>query len=129
MDTAGTPNGIYPTDYAVYLVNANQAFVMSNDKHSTYLLLAGTAQLQTGSFMDYAMPRADDMPHFGFSYNEILCTTNPLGIKGCGEAGTVGAAPAVMNAVLDALWEKGVRHVDMPMTPLRVWETVRAAAE
>jgi aerobic carbon-monoxide dehydrogenase large subunit len=87
----------------------------------------GTAQLQTGSFMDYTMPRADDMPHFGFSYNEILCTTNPLGIKGCGEAGTVGAAPAVMNAVLDALWEKGVRAVDMPMTPMRVWETLRTA--
>ncbi len=87
----------------------------------------GTAQLQTGSFMDYAMPRADDMPHFGFSYNEILCTTNPLGIKGCGEAGTVGAAPAVMNAILDALWEKGVRAVDMPMTPMRVWETLRQA--
>jgi carbon-monoxide dehydrogenase large subunit len=87
----------------------------------------GTAQLQTGSFMDYTMPRADDMPHFGFSYNEILCTTNPLGIKGCGEAGTVGAAPAVMNAVLDALWERGVRAVDMPMTPVRVWETLRAA--
>jgi len=87
----------------------------------------GTAQLQTGSFMDYAMPRADDLPHFGFSYNEILCTTNPLGIKGCGEAGTVGAAPAVMNAVLDALWEKGVRAVDMPITPMRVWETLRAA--
>jgi carbon-monoxide dehydrogenase large subunit len=86
----------------------------------------GTAQLLSGSFMDYTMPRADDLPSFGFSYNEILCTTNPLGIKGCGEAGTVGAAPAVMNAVLDALWDKGVRAVDMPMTALRVWETLRA---
>jgi carbon-monoxide dehydrogenase large subunit len=88
---------------------------------------AGSAQLQSGSFMDYAMPRADDMPDFDFSFNEILCTTNPLGIKGCGEAGTVGAAPAVMNAVLDALWDRGVRHVDMPMTALRVWEALRAA--
>jgi carbon-monoxide dehydrogenase large subunit len=87
----------------------------------------GTAQLLSGSFMDYAMPRADDLPSFGFSYNEILCTTNPLGIKGCGEAGTIGAAPAVMNAILDALWDKGVRAVDMPMTPLRVWETLRKA--
>ena len=87
----------------------------------------GTAQLQSGSFMDYAMPRADDLPAFGFTYNEILCTTNPLGIKGCGEAGTVGAAPEVMNAVLDALWDKGVRAVDMPMTALRVWETLQAA--
>jgi carbon-monoxide dehydrogenase large subunit len=86
----------------------------------------GTAQLLSGSFMDYAMPRADDFPNFGFSYNEILCTTNPLGIKGCGEAGTVGAAPAVMNAVLDALWERGVRQVDMPMTAVKVWEALRA---
>jgi carbon-monoxide dehydrogenase large subunit len=88
----------------------------------------GTAQLLSGSFMDYTMPRADDLPSFRFSYNEILCTTNPLGIKGCGEAGTVGAAPAIMNAVLDAMWDKGVRAVDMPMTALRAWETLRAAA-
>ncbi len=87
----------------------------------------GTAQLITGSFMDYAMPRADDLPSFGFSYNEILCTTNPLGIKGCGEAGTIGAAPSVMNAILDALWDKGVRQIDMPMTPIRVWEALRQA--
>jgi carbon-monoxide dehydrogenase large subunit len=86
-----------------------------------------SAQLLSGSFMDYAMPRADDMPMIGFSYNEIPCTTNPLGIKGCGEAGTVGAAPAVMNAVLDALWDRGVRHIDMPMTPIRVWEALQAA--
>ncbi|MBV8170238.1 MAG: xanthine dehydrogenase family protein, partial [Alphaproteobacteria bacterium] len=85
---------------------------------------ADSGQLLAGSFMDYTMPRADDLPSFGFAYNEIRCTTNPLGIKGCGEAGTVGAAPAVMNAVLDALWERGVRQVDMPMTALRVWETL-----
>jgi carbon-monoxide dehydrogenase large subunit len=89
---------------------------------------AGTAQLLSGSFMDYTMPRADDLPLFGLSFNEVRCTTNPLGIKGCGEAGTVGAAPAVMNAVLDALWERGVRQVDMPMTALRVWETLQAVA-
>src|SRR5579883_804547 len=83
---------------------------------------AGSGQLLSGSFMDYCMPRADDLPNYGFAYNEILCTTNPLGIKGCGEAGTIGAAPAVMNALLDALWDRGVRHVDMPMTPLRLWE-------
>jgi len=87
----------------------------------------GTAQLLSGSFMDYCMPRADDLPNYGFAYNEIPCTTNPLGIKGCGEAGTVGAAPAVMNAVLDALWERGVRQVDMPMTALRVWEALQGA--
>ncbi|HLG88223.1 MAG TPA: xanthine dehydrogenase family protein molybdopterin-binding subunit [Alphaproteobacteria bacterium] len=82
----------------------------------------GTAQLLTGSFLDYCMPRADDVPSMGFAHNEVLCTTNPLGIKGCGEAGTIGAAPAVMNAILDAVWDRGIRHVDMPMSPLRVWQ-------
>ena len=88
----------------------------------------GSAQLVTGSFMDYCMPRADDLPNYGVAYNEIPCTTNPLGIKGCGEAGTIGAAPAVMNAILDALWDKGVRRVDMPMTPLKLWEILSRAA-
>ena len=87
----------------------------------------GTAQLISGSFMDYCMPRADDFPPFSFAYNEVLCTTNPLGVKGCGEAGTIGACPAVINAVLDALWAKGVRRADMPMTALRVWEALQAA--
>ncbi|HIF11401.1 MAG TPA: xanthine dehydrogenase family protein molybdopterin-binding subunit, partial [Sneathiellales bacterium] len=62
-----------------------------------------SGQLVTGSFMDYTMPRADDFPSFGLSFNEILCTTNPMGIKGAGEAGTVGALGCTMNAIVDAL--------------------------
>jgi len=86
------------------------------------------AQLISGSFMDYAMPRADDMPSFEFSNIEVPCDNNPFGIKGCGEAGTVGAAPAVMNAVVDALSGLGVRHIDMPATPERVWRAMNAAS-
>ena len=83
-------------------------------------------QLLTGSFMDYCMPRADDVPQIDFSYNEVPCSRNPLGVKGAGEAGAIGAPPAVINAVVDALSERGVRHVDMPATPERLW---RAANE
>jgi carbon-monoxide dehydrogenase large subunit len=81
-----------------------------------------TGQLLTASFSDYAMPRADDMPDIDFAYEEIPCKTNDLGAKGCGEAGTVGALPAVMSAIADAL---GVVHFDMPATPERVWRALR----
>ena len=84
-------------------------------------------QLLTGSFMDYTMPRADDVPSIGFSTIEVPSKTNPLGVKGCGEAGTTGAVPAVMNAVLDALAQVGVKHLDMPATPLRVWQAIQEA--
>jgi carbon-monoxide dehydrogenase large subunit len=89
-------------------------------------------QLLTGSFMDYAMPRADDVPFMAFETELVPSTANEIGMKGCGEAGTVGALAAVTNAALDAVWEAGVRHVDMPLTPLRVWgwlQAVRRAAE
>ena len=82
-------------------------------------------QLLTASFMDYAMPRATDMPWIDFSTEAVPSTANPMGMKGCGEAGTVGALAAVSNAVLDAVWEAGVRQVDMPFTPARVWEMLR----
>ncbi|MBL4629530.1 MAG: xanthine dehydrogenase family protein molybdopterin-binding subunit [Roseicyclus sp.] len=88
-------------------------------------------QLLTASFMDYAMPRADDMPMIDFHTEEVPSTANPLGMKGCGEAGTVGALGAVANAVQDALWPLGLRQVDMPFTPSRVWmmlEEARALA-
>ncbi|HYM30693.1 MAG TPA: xanthine dehydrogenase family protein molybdopterin-binding subunit [Candidatus Cybelea sp.] len=85
-----------------------------------------SGQLLTGSFMDYCMPRADDLPAFRFQLNEVPCTTNPLGVKGAGEAGSVGAAPAVINALVDALKEFGVTNVDMPATPERVWRAVHA---
>ena len=86
-------------------------------------------QLVTGSFMDYAMPRADIIPHIDFRWNVIPCTTNPLGIKGAGEAGSIGAPPAVINAIIDALAHLGVSHIDMPATPLNVWNTIRAHSQ
>ncbi len=85
-----------------------------------------TAQLVTGSFMDYWMPRADDMPSFDVSYNEIPSTSNALGVKGAGEAGTVGAPAAFINAVIDALKPYGVETVDMPVTPMKLWTIVQA---
>src|SRR6266850_585089 len=86
-----------------------------------------TAQLLAGSFMDYAMPRADDMPFFEVDSHEVVTEVNPLGAKGVGEAGTVGALPALVNAVNDALAPLGVRHLDMPLTPERVWSAIRGA--
>ncbi len=85
-------------------------------------------QLLTASFMDYAMPRADDMPWVAFSTEPVPSTANLMGMKGCGEAGTVGALAAVANAVLDALWDRGVRQADMPFTPQRVWEMLQDGA-
>ncbi|MSP50080.1 MAG: xanthine dehydrogenase family protein molybdopterin-binding subunit [Alphaproteobacteria bacterium] len=87
-----------------------------------------TGQLLTGSFMDYTLPRAGDLPHIRFATINIPCRNNPLGIKGAGEAGTIGATPAVVNAVVDALKPYKVRHLDMPTTPERVWQAMRGAA-
>jgi carbon-monoxide dehydrogenase large subunit len=84
-------------------------------------------QLLSGSFMDYAMPRADDLPLITIETREVPARTNALGIKGCGEAGTIGALPAVMNAIVDALAPLGVTHVDMPATPETVWRAIRDA--
>ncbi len=88
---------------------------------------AESGQLLSGSFTDYAMPRADDLPGFDLDFIEVPCQTNPIGVKGVGEAGSVGAPPTVMNAILDALRPLGVEHLDMPATPRRVWEAIRAA--
>ena len=85
-----------------------------------------SGQLITGSFLDYGMPRADDFPCFMSELVEIPAKTNPLGIKGIGEAGTIAAPPTVVNAVLDALRELGVEHLDMPLTPERIWQAVNA---
>jgi carbon-monoxide dehydrogenase large subunit len=84
-------------------------------------------QLVSASFMDYAMPRADDAPMIPFHHEGTPSTANVIGMKGCGEAGTVGACAAVVNAALDAVWPLGVRHIDMPLTPLRMWGWLRAA--
>ncbi|QAX30009.1 xanthine dehydrogenase family protein molybdopterin-binding subunit [Leisingera sp. NJS204] len=86
-------------------------------------------QLLTASFMDYALPRANGVPMIGFTSEPVPSTQNPMGMKGCGEAGTVGALAAVANAVQDAVWDCGVRQVDMPFTPLRVWEVLRDVSE
>jgi carbon-monoxide dehydrogenase large subunit len=84
-------------------------------------------QLLTGSYMDYAMPRAEDAPLFMHDFHCVPATTNPLGAKGCGEAGCAGALPSVMNALVDALAVLGIRHVDMPATPERVWRAIRSS--
>src|SRR6516162_3167884 len=88
-----------------------------------------TGQLLTGSLTDYCLPRADDLPAIEFEFNVVPCRTNPLGVKGAGEAGAIGAPPALVNAVVDALAELGIEHLDMPLVPERVWAAIRAAAE
>jgi carbon-monoxide dehydrogenase large subunit len=84
-----------------------------------------SGQLLTGSFMDYTMPRADNMPSFDFSTVEVPCKNNAMGVKGCGEAGSVGAPAAVINALVDALSSNGVDHVDMPATPEKIWRVAQ----
>jgi carbon-monoxide dehydrogenase large subunit len=83
-------------------------------------------QLVTGSFQDYAMPRADDFPELTSELTEVPARTNPLGVKGAGEAGATGAPPAVIGAILDALKPLGIDHIDMPATPARVWAAIKA---
>ena len=86
-----------------------------------------SGQLVSGSFMDYGMPRAEMLPNVVSELEEVPCKTNPLGVKGIGESGTIGAPPTVINAIIDALAPIGVTAIDMPATPLRVWETIRQA--
>jgi aerobic carbon-monoxide dehydrogenase large subunit len=93
-------------------------------EHAVYDPRSG--QLLAGSLMDYAMPRADDLPSYDLGFNGTRCTTNPLGVKGCGEAGAVGAFPAVTNAILDALTPLGVTDLAGPATPERIWRAVTA---
>jgi carbon-monoxide dehydrogenase large subunit len=87
---------------------------------------AESGQLVTGSFMDYAMPRAMHLPDIEFSYNVVPCKTNLLGLKGAGEAGAIGAPPAFINALVDALAPLGIEHIDMPATPLSLWQAIQA---
>jgi len=93
-------------------------------EHAVYDHPSG--QLIAGSLMDYALPRADDLPPYDLGFNGTRCTTNPLGVKGCGEAGAVGAFPAVTNAILDALAPFGVTNLTGPATPERIWRAIRA---
>jgi len=84
-------------------------------------------QLLSGSFMDYAMPRAHHTPDFEVLSHPVPAKTNPLGVKGCGEAGCAGSMPSIMNAVVDALSEYGIKHIDMPASPARVWQAIQDA--
>jgi carbon-monoxide dehydrogenase large subunit len=81
----------------------------------------------TGSYMDYAMPRASDAPNFAIENHSVPCKTNRLGVKGCGEAGCAGALPSVMNAIVDALSTVGVTHINMPVTPEKIWRVLNEA--
>ncbi|HTW50575.1 MAG TPA: xanthine dehydrogenase family protein molybdopterin-binding subunit [Stellaceae bacterium] len=120
-------------DYGV-IVNP---MVASGQAHGAIAMGSGQALLETAvydpqsgqalaaSFMDYAMPRADDLPAFSLGFNSTRCTTNPLGVKGCGEAGAIAAFPAIHNAIRDALAPLGVKNFDGPATPARVWQAMR----
>jgi aerobic carbon-monoxide dehydrogenase large subunit len=89
---------------------------------------SSTGQLLSASLMDYPMPRAEHAPDFVFETRNVPCKTNPLGVKGAGEAGAIGSCPAVINAIIDALWRAHrIRHIDMPATPQRVWKAIAAA--
>jgi aerobic carbon-monoxide dehydrogenase large subunit len=88
---------------------------------------AETGQLQSATFMEYAMPRADLLPSFTTEISEVPSTSNPLGLRGGGEGGTTPALGAAVNAIVDALAELGVEHLEMPVTPERVWDAIRAA--
>ena len=88
-----------------------------------------SGQLLSGSFMDYAMPRADNFSDMEIASNEVPTQRNPLGVKGAGEAGTVGAMPALMNAIMNALSDVGVTELEMPATPDRVWRAIRDAGD
>jgi carbon-monoxide dehydrogenase large subunit len=94
-------------------------------EHAVY---DGQGQLLSGSFMDYAMPRADQIPFIDFDEHPSPATSNPLGVKGCGEAGCSGSLPAVMNAIVDALAPLGISHIDMPATPEKVWRAINTNA-
>jgi carbon-monoxide dehydrogenase large subunit len=79
--------------------------------------------------MDYTMPRADNVPNIKVGTEVTLCTHNPLGVKGCGEVGAIGSPPAVINAIVDALRDYGVRHIDMPATPAKLWSIIRGGRQ
>jgi len=96
-------------------------------EHAAYDARSG--QMLAASFMDYTLPRADDLPSFDLGFNPIRCTTNPLGVKGCGEAGAIAAFPAIANAILDALAPLGVTNFNGPATPQRLWQAIRDQGE
>ena len=89
----------------------------------------GSSQPVTASLLDYALPRADDLPSFKLAFNGTPCTTNPLDVKGCGEAGAIAAFPAIANAIYDALSPFGDVHINGPATPQRIWKAMQATRE
>jgi carbon-monoxide dehydrogenase large subunit len=95
-------------------------------EHAVYDPASG--QLLAGSLIDYALPRADDLPSYALGFNGTRCTTNPLGVKGCGEAGAVAAFPAVTSAILDALAPFGVTDLAGPATRERIWRAMKRSA-
>ena len=106
---------------------AAQGFGQAVLEHMAYD--SGSAQALTGSFMDYAVPRASGLPFFCSEFDQSQpCTHNPLGAKGCGEAGTIAAPAAITCAILDALSPLGVRSIDMPITPYRVWKAIQSGS-
>jgi carbon-monoxide dehydrogenase large subunit len=88
-----------------------------------------SGQLLSGSYMDYTIPRADDLVNFNVGNEVTLCTHNSLGVKGCGEVGAIGSPPAVINAVVDALSELGVEDISMPATPEKIWNAINNASK
>jgi aerobic carbon-monoxide dehydrogenase large subunit len=88
-----------------------------------------SGQLLTGSFMDYRMPRADDLPPIAASTQSTRCLRNPIGVKGCGEVGTIAPPATVISAVADALSPYGITHLDVPATPERIWHAIQAARQ
>ena len=90
---------------------------------------ADSGQLLSGSFMDYALPRADDLPPLDITLAELPTAANPLGVKGSGQAGCIAAPQTIVNAILDALAPLGIDHIDMPATPERVWRAIQSARQ
>jgi carbon-monoxide dehydrogenase large subunit len=88
-----------------------------------------SGQLLTGSFLDYRMPRADDLPQIVVATQSTPCRHNPLGVKGCGEVGTIASPATVMSAVVDALSPYGITHLDVPATPQRIWDAIQASRQ
>jgi aerobic carbon-monoxide dehydrogenase large subunit len=94
-------------------------------EHTVYEAQSG--QLLSGSFLDYALPRADDLPPLNITLAELPTKANPLGVKGAGQAGCMAAPQTIINAILDALAPLGITHIDMPATPERIWHAIRSA--
>jgi carbon-monoxide dehydrogenase large subunit len=95
-------------------------------EHTVYDV--GTGQMLSGSFMDYAIPRAEDLPNLDVTLSGVSTNANPLGVKGSGQAGAMASPQAIIAAVLDALAPLGVTHIDMPATSERIWQAIRSAA-